>query len=565
MYFTKKNFLRFGLVTGLIGVAFGGAHYGAILGAPAEAQVGAGAEQAIAKCEALLGFNTPDMVIKSARFHPANTPVLGANGPSITGEYGKGAPVTGLPAFCRVTGSLHPEKGSDIQFETWLPAQWDGRFTGANSGGLAGFINYLDLAAAVRAGQATSGSDTGHVGLSATDGSWAKDNPQKIRDYGWRAVHITTVAGKALTEAYYGRKPDKSYFVGCSNGGRQGLMEASRFPEDYEGIIVGAPAARLTDVVTSMANVSQALSAPDAKLRPDHAAFIQAEVLKQCDAKDGLADGIVNDPRQCRFDYAPLSCGKSASPQCMSAAQIGALKRINRGVPGKGRRPLAYGFPPNGGEVGKPVAQFGWEGNILTQFKAPDGGPSIGESILANFTTPAIATSATFDFKRDSAALREAVGGDIDASPDLSRFFARGGKIILWHGWSDAILPPQASIDLYHDIVRQSGGKAKGNLQFFMMPGVQHCMGGPGADAFGQIGAAQIGDTPERSMAVALQHWVEQGRVPDSLVGRRNGIMAMVAPITPDKEQQRLHCAWPKKSVLRRGGNSDKAASYICK
>jgi Tannase and feruloyl esterase len=518
-----------------------------------------------AKCEALIGFNSADTIVKSASFQSANSPVIGANAPSMTGQYGKGAPIGGLPEFCRITGSIHPEKGSDIRFETWLPTVWDGRFTGANSGGLAGFINYLDLAAAVRAGQATSGSDTGHIGDTPGDGRWAKGNPQKIRDYGWRAVHVTTVAGKALAEAFYGRRPDKSYFIGCSNGGRQGLMEASRFPDDYDGIVVGAPAVRLTDIVTSMANAVQAQSKVGSALRVEHAQFLQSEVLKQCDGTDGQIDGLLGDPRQCRFDYSKLSCEQSTSPQCMNPAQISALKRINNGVVGNGRRPLAYGFPLNGGEVGKPVAQFGWETNVLTRFKAADGGPSLGDSILENFTAPSITTSASFDFKRDGERLRKAVGGDLDSTPDLTRFFARGGKIILWHGWSDAILPPQWSIDLHRDILMQSGPKAKGGLQFFMMPGVQHCAGGPGADAFGQIGAAQPKDTAERSMAVALQEWVEKGRAPQSFIGRRNGIMSMYAPGGADKEQQRLHCAWPKKAVLQIGGNPDRAASYTCK
>ena len=218
-------------------------------------------------------------------------------------------------------------------------------------------------------------------------------------------------------------------------------------------------------------------------------------------------------------------------------------------MPGRGGQTLAHGFPLNGGEVGKPVAQFGWDGNALTRFKTGSE-PNFAETILANFTTPPIATTASFDYARDGARLRKAVGGDIDASPNLSRFFARGGKMILWHGWSDAILPPQWSLDLHRDILKQSGPKAKANLQFFMMPGVQHCMGGPGADAFGQIGAAQPSDTPERSVAVALQHWVEKGHKPESVIGRRNEIMSMYAPGAAGPVKQRLHCAWPYKSTV---------------
>ena len=221
---------------------------------------------------------------------------------------------------------------------------WNGRYNGANSGGLAGFINYLDLAGAVRAGHATSGSDTGHTGESPGDGRWAKDNPAKIRDYGWRAVHLTTVAGKELAEAFYGRKPDKSYFVGCSNGGRQGLMEAARFPEDYDGIVVGAPAVRMTDLAGTFINVERAMGQPGSTIRKDQAGLIQSEVVRQCDGVDGQLDGLLDDPRLCRFDYAKLACGASNSPQCFTPPQLTALKQIVRACPGAaGRRwPTAF-------------------------------------------------------------------------------------------------------------------------------------------------------------------------------------------------------------------------------
>jgi hypothetical protein len=519
-----------------------------------------------AACRALADYKSPGMVIDSAALQPANTPVPGANAPSMTGQYGKGAPLSGLPAFCRIKGSLHPEVGSDIKFETWLPQSgWNGRYTGANSGGLAGFINYLDLASAVKAGQATSGSDTGHTGDSPGDGRWAKGNPAKIRDYGWRAVHLTTVAGKQLAEAYYGKKPDKSYFIGCSNGGRQGLMEAARFPEDYDGIVVGAPAVGMTSLAMTFINAERAQNTPGAALRKDQIGFIQAEVLKQCDAKDGLIDGLVDDPRQCRFNFSKLECGTSSDKQCLSKPQLGALKQIVGGVRGRDGKVIADGFPLSGGEVGKPVAQFGWDGNVVQRFRSTPNEPNFAESILENFIVPPIATVNNFDFDRDPQRLRAAVGGDIDTTPDLSRFFARGGKMILWHGWSDAILPPQWSIDLHRNILKKSGPKAKSGLQFFMIPGVQHCAGGPGADAFGQIGAAQPTDTPERSIAVALEHWVEKGRVPQSLIGRRNGIMSMYAPGTAGTEKQKLHCAWPKRAVLKAGGDPDRATDYSCK
>src|SRR6185437_4014286 len=196
--------------------------------------------------------------ILSATDQRAGSPVEGARMPGMTGNPGEGALVAGLPAFCRVVGRIHPEPGSDIHFEVWMPsAGWDGRFNGVGTGGFAGSIDYLTLGLALKSGQASASTDTGHSG-NASESAWAKDHPERVRDYGWRAVHLTTAAAKQLVTRFYGRSPDHSYFIGCSNGGRQGLMEASRFPRDYDGILAGAPAAVWTDLAMSMINVVQA-------------------------------------------------------------------------------------------------------------------------------------------------------------------------------------------------------------------------------------------------------------------------------------------------------------------
>jgi pimeloyl-ACP methyl ester carboxylesterase len=513
-------------------------------------------------CAGLANARLANVVITSAALNPANAPVSGGNSPSMMGEPGKGAPITGLPAFCRVIGEIHPEAGSDIRFEVWLPAEgWDGRFNGANSGGLAGYINYLDLASAVRAGQAAAGSDVGHQAMPG-DARWAAGNPQKVRDYGWRGVHLTTTTAKQLIKFYYGKGPDKSYFIGCSNGGRQALMEASRFPEDYDGIVAGAPAVSLTDATITLANALQAQNPAGAAIRPEQAELISGEVLKQCDSLDGQVDGLVENPLQCRFDSSKLACGSNPSPLCFTPQQITALDRIQHGARTSRGKSVGMGYPANGGESGQPFKQLGWEGNILARFRSAVGPDTYSNGILKYFPKTTFATDDTFDFDRHPARLAREVGVDTDARPDLRRFFARGGKLIIWHGWSDPLLSPMAAVNYHEAALRQSGAGAKNNMRLFMLPGVTHCVGGPGPDAIGQIGAPRPGDDPAASVGAAIQHWVEKDRVPESIAGRTGMVALMMNPKTPSSE--RLICAWPKHAVLTAGQDPAKAASYTC-
>jgi Tannase and feruloyl esterase len=515
------------------------------------------------KCTKLKELQIDQVAIESANLQPAKLPVAGANYPSMTGVPGTGPQLSGLPAFCRVIGSIHPEAGSNIRFEVWLPQQdWDGRFNGANSGGLAGYINYNDLSAAIRAGQAVAGSDTGHVGAPA-DGTWAKGHPEKVRDYGWRAVHLTTVVGKKFVTEYYGSGPRHSYFIGCSNGGRQALIEAARFPEDYDGIVAGAPASSWTGIAATMINTIQAQSAPDAALRAEQIALLQSEVIKQCDANDGQVDGLIADPRQCKFDASKLACGVSDSPQCFSKAQVTAVTRIHNGVRDKNGKLIAYGFPPSGAEVGNPVKAFGWDGNIVAKFQPVTSDKTFSNSLLNDLAPTPIATDETFDFTRDLPRVKKVLAADLDAQPDLSKFFARGGKLIMWHGWADPILPPEPSVAFYEAAVRKSGTKATENMKLFMVPGVQHCVGGTGPDALGQIGAPMPGEQPERSVGAAIQAWVESARVPDTIVARRGMIQSMMKPAAT--ERQRLLCAYPKKAVLKANADPDQASSYECR
>jgi hypothetical protein len=531
--------------------------------AAAQGEPAVTATRAVDPCAQLVDLKLEDVEIVSAQSQSVGKPVEGAHLPSMSGNPNEGAPVSGLPAFCRVTGRIHPEPGSDIHFEVWMPsAAWDGRLYGVGTGGFAGSIDYMTLGAAVKAGQAAASTDTGHSG-NAQDSAWAKGHPERVRDYGWRAIHLTTIAAKKLVTAFYGRGSNHSYFVGCSNGGRQGLMEASRFPEDYDGIVAGAPAAVWTDLALSMINAAQAQLAPGAAIRREQAHLLQDEVLKQCDALDGQVDGLVEDARQCKLEVSKLACGVSNSPQCFTEPQLTALKRIYAGPRDVSGHQLTGGYLPSGSEVGTPWPTLGWEGYILTGPGGRPQGETLVGGLLRDLVQESFATPATFDFNKDPVRLKAALASDLDAQPNLQPFFEHGGKLILWHGWADAAIPPEATLKFDQNIRRSSGSRAKDSVRLFMVPGVQHCFGGTGPDMFGQLTAPQAGETPERNMVAALQTWVESGRSPETIVGRRGigGFMGMPAT---QPERQRLLCAYPAKAVLQPDGNPDQASSYTC-
>ena len=551
-----KALIGTGLVAATVAAA-SGAYLGG-LAAPSPAVAQASPEDS---CAALAGLKLDNVEITRAEMQPANQPVPGAFMPDFTG-LGKGPQISGLPDFCRVAGTIRPEPRSDIRFEVWLPREgWNGRFTGVGIGGFAGSISYYEMVMALKAGQASAATDTGHQG-GGMDSAWAKGNPAAIRDYGWRAIHLMTVNAKQVVARYYGRPADKSYFNGCSGGGRQALIEASRYPEDYDGLIAAAPASRFTQLAMSMAWTQQAQMPEGAALRPEQAGLIGEAVLAQCDARDGQADGSVADPRLCRFDAAKLACGTSASPQCLSPAQVDAVTKIVRGPRDSRGRQVAYAYSMTGSVKGQPAPQGGWEGWIMRGGKNPPANSTFPTGMLRDFVAEPFADSASFDWDRDPAKLHAATAADLDAGTDLRRYFARGGKLIIWHGWADPAIPGELSVRFYEDILRGSGPRAKESVRLFMIPEMQHCAGGRGGVTFGNMGAPNQTESPDRHMGMALQQWVEQGRSPQSIVGS-TGMNPFAA--ASETARQRLHCAWPKQPVLTPGGDPDKAASYTCK
>lgn len=515
-----------------------------------------------ARCAQLAEAKLKDVEIVSASVIAAGAAVPGAVRPTAADPNG-GRPVSGLPEFCRVIGRIRPTPDSDIGFEVWMPSEgWNGRLTGAGNGGYAGTIFSYMLAGAVRGGQAGVSTDGGHRGDSS-DASWAPGHPEKIRDFGWRAIHLSAVAAKDLVARYYGRPADHAYFNGYSNGGRQALVEASRFPEDYDGVLAGAPALDWTETRMAQLWAFQGQLPPQARIRPEQAKLLQTEVLRQCDGLDGQVDGLVDDPRRCRLDVSRLGCGASTSPDCFSVPQVAALARIYAGRKDAKGRWIAMPFLAAGSEVSDPL--FGWDRTIFAlKDKSDEAWASYPVKTLNGET---IATAGAFDFDRDPQRLKAANAfGGLDASPDLRRFFARGGKLIIWHGWADPDVPPEISLDYRQQALRAAGKPAKAAMRVFMVPGLQHGIGGKGPDLFGQLLPPPKDAQPDSNIAAALQAWVETGRVPESIVGRRHSAGATEAGAPPaHSPRERLICAYPARAVLTPGADPDKGASYVCR
>lgn len=505
-------------------------------------------------CADIAAAAPPDTEITSAALQPAGPFTLPPElGPATTVQ---------LPAFCRVQGVLHPTTDSHIAFEVWLPAEnWDGRFQGVGNGGFAGAIPYSGLAAALRSGQAAAASDTGHS-AGGTDAKWAEGHPEKVIDFGWRAVHLTAVVGQALTKAFYGSAPRSSYFISCSNGGRQALMEAQRFPGDYNGIIAGAPAYNWTGLFTDFIWNAQWLAKPGAMIPAAKTPAIASAVLAKCDKLDGLADGLLSDPRQCHFDPAVLRCTAGDATSCLTDPQIAALRAIYRGPRTPDGKQVYFGFLP-GGETAPGAPN--WD---LWMFGLAPGA-SAQNAFGSNFYkyvvgAPAGWTPADFNFGSDFARVEARTAATFNATdPDLSPFAARGGKLILFHGWSDGGIPAQGTVAYRDAVVRKMGAnRAQTFMRLFMVPGMYHCGGGIGPSDFGQ-GGPTPGDTdPATSLSAALQAWVEQGRAPEQIVARQ-----APQPTTPKQETVRtgLICAYPRQAKLLPGGDPLRAEGYTCR
>ncbi len=465
-----------------------------------------------------------------------------------------------LPAFCRVVADAAPSADSDIKIEVWLPARgWNGKLQGHGNGGFAGEIDYQLMGVSIRQGYATVGTDTGHAGRG-TDASWALNHPEKVTDFAYRGIHQMTETAKAAVKTYYGNNPQHSYFAGCSNGGRQALMEAQRFPEDYDGILAGAPANFWTHLLTSAVWDAQATTLNPASYIPtSKVPAIAHAVNEACDARDGVTDGILNDPRQCHFDPAVLLCKAGDSDKCLTAPQVTALKKLYQGAQDSHGRKIFPGFLP-GAEEGP----GGW-GLWIT-------GTASGQSLLfffgTGFFSNIVYSKSDWDYKAANldqvvAAADSKMARTMNATdPNLKPFQSRGGKLILYHGWNDAAISAYNSIDYYSNVGTTMGQQTAASfVRLYMVPGMQHCGGGPGPDDFGQVGAPVSSD-PQQSVALALEQWVEKGVAPSTIIATK---FATDDPAKgPSPKMTRPLCPYPQAAKYKGTGDTNSAANFVC-
>jgi feruloyl esterase len=479
-----------------------------------------------APCDSLASLVLPDTTI-------AMTQVVGAGqfSPPVTGggAAGRANPYKDLPEFCRVLLTLKPSGDSNIKVEVWLPTDnWNGKLQVVGNGGWAGVIGYSDMAKAVRAGYATASTDTGHVG---NRGIFALDHPEQLIDFSWRSEHEMTVKSKAIVQARYGRAANVSYWNGCSTGGRQALKEAQKFPDDFDGIIAGAPANR-TAVGLWIADAL--LKEPKSYIPASKYPAILQAVLEACDARDGLKDGLIEDPTKCHFDPQVLLCKGEDSPACLTAPQVAAAKKVYSSAtnPRTGKQ-LFFSLSP--------AAELDW--GVL------GGGPDPYLMHYDHYRYVVFKDASwdwrTFNFDSDEARSELPEYNIMNATdPNLKPFFGHSGRLLLYHGWSDGHVPTQNTIKYYEDVLETNGGAAKvsNNIRLFLEPGMGHCGGGEGPNEFDAVGA--------------LDQWVESGKVPERIVAshRTNGKADRTRPL----------CPYPQLAKYKGSGSIDDEASFVC-
>ncbi len=461
----------------------------------------------------------------------------------------------GLPQHCRVQGYVAPQVNFELQMP--VPGAWNGKFLMQGCGGLCGVANPATCDDVLARNYAVVTTDMGHSGRPWQT-LWAYDNLQAEVDFAYRATHVVTVAAKALIEAYYGRPQSRAYFRGCSTGGRQGLIEAQRFPRDYDGIIVGAPVFSETGI-SALHLIWSGRANLDADgepiMTPADVELLHESVMAACDDRDGAADGIIEDPAACAWEPEALACGTAAG-RCLPPEKIAVARRLYGGARDSAGRPLTPGGLAKGSEYGWVPYFVGRDGPATFH---PDGPVNALYQYLIFMPDPGPAGSAAaFDFDRDPPrlALMESLYSPMN--PDLRVFRARGGKLLLYHGWDDAEIPSSHMLDYFALVERTMGGRQATAefLRLFMMPGVAHCRRGPGADTVDWLSY--------------LEQWVEEGRAPEEvmahhLVKEENylGLPRKRFPLpAADYDRVRPLYPYPRVGRVRRGADPALAGSW---
>jgi feruloyl esterase len=482
---------------------------------------------AFTECADLAALALPDTTVTAAEVVPAG----GFSHPLAAGALTPNTPppdFTGLPEFCRVAATVSPTPGSTIGFELWMPTEnWNGKFVGAGNGGFWGAIRYAALIDPLARGFAVAGTDHGHTG-GGSDTSFAAD-PDQLTDFAWRAAHEMTVTSKALIDAHYGAGPRLSYWSGCTSGGRQGVDEAQRFPEDYDAIVAGAPTNNLAALQAYSIVIEQIMTDPEGGFPVSKLALLKAGALAACDLGDGVADGVIGDPLACAFDPAALQCERGDAETCLTPRQVDQARAIRAGVVGAAGERYYPGVEPSSedglGIFGSTFSMGGgfWR-NVV--FADPDW------------------DVWSFDVDADVARGRAAHDGVLESNEaNLSPFLERGGKLLLWHGWTDPLVLPRNTIDYHERVVAAVGEpRAEQGVRLFMAPGVDHCGGGDGPNQIDWL--------------AALDAWAETGEPPATILARR--------PLSDGGTRSRPLCPHPLVARYNGDGDTDDAANFTC-
>jgi feruloyl esterase len=464
---------------------------------------------------------------------PAGTTITGAEMVAAAGR---------VPAHCRVDGHV-TSSDNEVNFRLALPEGWNGKFLFLGVGGLGGTI--ANLSSGLMRGYASASTDTGHV---ASDPNWWSNRAKEI-DYGYRGTHVTAVASKALTASFYGKPPQHAYFNGCSNGGRQAMMEVQRYPEDFDGVIAGHPATGTTMQVGRAVVYQHMLASSDNFLTDEAIEQLSTATLAACDKTDGLQDGLITDPRACTFDVDTLTS--------LTPGQRATIKKIYAGLKTKDGKTYAHGFPV--GHEGGTTGWRAWISGANAPVKQADGSLAYGPErrpagfglMDPNFRFLALDQDdpnfswKTFNFDRDLPRLKTMTEILTPGDTDLRAFKKHGGKLIMYHGWADPGISAAGTVDYYEQMVRKAGGQkdADAFARLYMIPGMHHCSGGAGTSSF--------------DMLDVLEQWVEKGIAPAGVPASR---------IVDDKVvRTRPLCPHPAAARYKGTGSVDDAGSFECK
>lgn len=484
-------------------------------------------------CEALKSLKIANVTITEARsYGPSNELVI----PIPASPFAAAGSLRISAPICRVRAYSTPVEDSHITFEIWLPERsaWNGKFEAVGNGGFIGQINYNEMNAGLKRSFAVAATDTGHTGA---DESWALGHPEKVIDWSYRAVHVMTVASKQIVKTYYGTPAKLAYWDGCSTGGKQGLTEAQKYPDDYDGILAGAPANYITRLQAgseymSWVALKNGASGPE-YIPPSKYKAIHQAALDACDALDGVKDGVIEDPTRCHFNPKVIECKGADGPGCLTAPQVKTAQEIYAGAKFADGQQVYPGLEPG--------SELAW--NYMA------GGPE-PTSIGTGFFKYMVFDNPNWDFRtfnadRDTRYADKKVGATMNAiDPNLSGFEEHGGKLVMYHGWADQLIAPENSVNYYKSVVARMGGlkKTQQFARLFMVPGMMHCQGGAGPSTFDAL--------------TAVEKWREDGVAPMKIIASKvvKGKVVETRPL----------CPYPRAAIYKGSGDTNDAANFVC-